>query len=95
MTKFADSNDSGYEAILVEVRRWVRALRLAAHRSDVKVEPCQSILNQEIPPRKTCFMVKFDRDPNFIGREDIMKEIGERLKMQQRRVAITGIGGVG
>jgi hypothetical protein len=47
------------------------------------------------PQRKTCFMVNFDQDPNFIGREDIIKEIGERFKMRQCRVAISGIGGVG
>jgi N-terminal domain on NACHT_NTPase and P-loop NTPases len=41
------------------------------------------------------FMVKFDRDLNFIGREDVLKEIDERHKMQRRRVAIAGIGGVG
>ncbi|KAH0536621.1 hypothetical protein FGG08_006515 [Glutinoglossum americanum] len=95
MTKFAGSNDSGYKAILGELRRWIRPLRLATHGSDVKVEPCQPMLNSETPSRKTCFMVKFNSDRNFIGREDIMKEIGERLKMGQRRVAITGIGGVG
>jgi hypothetical protein len=55
----------------------------------------QSKLVLQAPQRKTCFMVKFDQDPNFIGREDVIKEIGERLKMRQRRVAIAGIGGVG
>jgi hypothetical protein len=95
MTKFANSEDCDYQAILGELRRWVRPLRLVTHGSGVEIEPYQSKLNLETPPRKTYFMVKFDRDPNFIGREDILKEIGERFKMRQHRVAMAGIGGVG
>jgi hypothetical protein len=49
----------------------------------------------ESSQRKPVFTVKFDRDPSFIGREDIIKEIDERFKARQRRVAIAGIGGVG
>ncbi|KAF8246080.1 hypothetical protein K440DRAFT_554061 [Wilcoxina mikolae CBS 423.85] len=40
-------------------------------------------------------MVQFERDQHFVGREDIMKEIEERLKLQPHRVALAGIGGVG
>jgi hypothetical protein len=40
-------------------------------------------------------MVKFEQDENFIGREDIIKEINRRLLGRQHRVAIAGIGGVG
>ncbi|KAI9779071.1 MAG: hypothetical protein M1839_007737 [Geoglossum umbratile] len=49
----------------------------------------------EISHRKACFMVKFDRDPDFIGREEVIEGITERFKMRQHRVAIAGIGGVG
>jgi hypothetical protein len=45
--------------------------------------------------REPCFMVKFDQDENFIGREEIIIEIDKRLMAGQHRVAITGIGGVG
>jgi hypothetical protein len=38
--------------------------------------------------------VPFDQDPKFIGREDIIKEIDQRFEAN-RRVAISGIGGVG
>jgi hypothetical protein len=41
------------------------------------------------------FMVKFDQDGNFIGREDILNEIDARLMGKQHRVALAGIGGVG
>ena len=56
-------------------------------------EPSQQF-KPETKPRKL-FMVKFDRDPDFIGREGILREIDERLKMPRHRVAIVGIGGVG
>jgi hypothetical protein len=44
--------------------------------------------------RKGCNTVSVDQDPKFIGREDIIKEIDQRFKAN-RRVAISGIGGVG
>ena len=40
------------------------------------------------------FTVPFVRDPKFVGREDIMQEITNRLEIQ-RRVALCGIGGIG
>ncbi|KAF8533878.1 P-loop containing nucleoside triphosphate hydrolase protein, partial [Trichophaea hybrida] len=45
--------------------------------------------------QKKCFMVQFERDPYFVGRQDIIKEIDERLKLRPHRVALAGIGGVG
>jgi hypothetical protein len=45
--------------------------------------------------REPCFMVKFDQDENFVGREEIIIEIDRRLMAGQHRVAITGMGGVG
>src|SRR5436190_18408704 len=41
-----------------------------------------------------CFTVPFGRDTKFIGREDIITNIGRQFKIQ-RRVALAGIGGVG
>lgn len=43
---------------------------------------------------KAAFLVPFDKDDKFVGREDILSKIDERLK-NKRRVAIAGIGGVG
>ena len=40
------------------------------------------------------FTVPFVRDPKFVGREDIMQDITNRLEIQ-RRVALCGIGGIG
>lgn len=46
------------------------------------------------PGEKPCILVPFDRDQDFIGREDIIDQIEQRFESQSR-VALTGIGGVG
>ena len=43
---------------------------------------------------KPCFIMPFDRDQSFVGREYILQEIERNFK-NQRRVALAGIGGVG
>jgi hypothetical protein len=45
--------------------------------------------------RQPLFMLKFARDKNFVGREDILKEIDRRFLGRQPCVAIAGVGGVG
>ncbi|KAH0558819.1 hypothetical protein GP486_004539 [Trichoglossum hirsutum] len=82
------AHDGDVQKITASLERYVQTLTY--YQASQRFEP---IL--EIPRRKTCFMVRFDQDPNFIGREDTIKEIGERFKMRQRRVAVAGIGGVG
>ena len=46
--------------------------------------------------RKACFLVPYhtDNDDKFIGRQDIINEIDERLGLKNRAV-LAGIGGVG
>jgi hypothetical protein len=44
---------------------------------------------------KPCFMVRFEQDPTFVGREDEIREINARFEQQQHRVVLSGIGGVG
>jgi hypothetical protein len=46
-------------------------------------------------PRKPIFMVPFDQDETFVGREDILDNIEQKLKASRRRAVLTGIGGVG
>ncbi len=69
-----------------------RRLREEASRSVTSHEfdkpPKSGVENQ---PK---FTVPFVRDPKFVGREDIMQEITNRLEMQ-RHVALCGIGGIG
>ena len=39
-------------------------------------------------------MVPFEKDSQFVGREEIILKINE-LSKKKKRVALTGIGGVG
>lgn len=39
-------------------------------------------------------MVPFERDSQFVGREEILLQINE-LSKKEKRMALTGIGGVG
>ena len=45
--------------------------------------------------RKPAWMVMYDTDEDFIGRDKIIEKIRLQFKDQRRRVAIAGIGGVG
>jgi hypothetical protein len=46
------------------------------------------------PLADSVFMVPFGRDDKFVGREDILDQIEDRLQVGSR-VSLTGIGGVG
>jgi hypothetical protein len=46
-------------------------------------------------PRKPIFMVPFDRDETFVGRQDILGCIHQKLNALRRRAVLSGIGGVG
>jgi N-terminal domain on NACHT_NTPase and P-loop NTPases len=46
-------------------------------------------------PRKPIFMVPFDRDEAFVGRQDILGCIRQKLNALRRRAVLSGIGGVG
>jgi hypothetical protein len=69
--------------------------RYVAHLTHHHVASLYHLSMWESSPQRPLFTVKFDRDPSFIGREDIIREIDERFQARQRRVAIAGIGGVG
>lgn len=43
---------------------------------------------------ESLFIVPFSRDPLFLGRADIINLVDTKFK-SERRVALTGIGGVG
>ena len=47
------------------------------------------------PQRKAIFMVPFPRDSLFVGREDVLAKITDDMSVQQGRIALVGIGGVG
>jgi len=46
-------------------------------------------------PRKPVFMVRYEKEDNFIAREDVMQEISKRFWQEMPRVVLAGIGGVG
>lgn len=44
---------------------------------------------------KPAFIVPFARDNAFVGREDVLTEVEQRLQAVEGRAALAGIGGVG
>ncbi|KAH0592010.1 hypothetical protein MHUMG1_10221 [Metarhizium humberi] len=44
--------------------------------------------------REACNMIPFDRNPKFVGREDVIQEIDRQFE-SQREVALCGFGGAG
>ncbi len=74
-----------YQTVVISRSSKGLPFRPAARTSDT---------NPPQPNQKPCFMVRFEQDPNFVGREDELREIEERFK-EQHRVVLSGIGGVG
>ncbi|TVY19417.1 Nephrocystin-3 [Lachnellula arida] len=54
-----------------------------------------SSLQRDNSQRKPIFLVRYPKQKDFIGREDVMLEISQRFERNVPRVAICGIGGVG
>ena len=50
-------------------------------------------LNQSKGQPSAHFLVRFLRDDDFVGREDILRQISDSFE-SQRRVALDGIGGI-
>ena len=61
--------------------------------SRLQLQPAD--LEQELDRTKPTFMVHFDQDPHFIGRDDVLQEIFTDFESGQHRVAIHGMAGVG
>ncbi|ERF73050.1 hypothetical protein EPUS_08614 [Endocarpon pusillum Z07020] len=80
MTKFETEDDPGFISVTGELRRWVKELISM---------PVTTSRTSQVP-----FMVSFDRDLQFIGRDDIIGNIDQRLETK-RRIPLAGIGGVG
>lgn len=49
----------------------------------------------KIAEARPCFMVPFEQDPNFVGRDEEIKETKIQFDAHQHRVVLSGIGGVG
>ncbi|MCJ1231813.1 hypothetical protein MMC12_008492, partial [Toensbergia leucococca] len=74
------------------------AVKAAAERARIALlsVPSSQSLSGAAPglgKEKTLFLVPFSQDKQFVGQEDIISDIEEKLETEQR-VALTGIGGV-
>ena len=69
----------------------------SALRENIQVLTFFNMTPMETPTQsisKRVVILPFERDSHFIGRENVLASIGNTFQLQ-RRVAITGIGGVG
>lgn len=79
-------------------------LNLAAYQTTFNGELIKTLINlieqrsfqqpQMVQPRTPCFMVRYQTNEDFIGRDNSMDEIGQRFK-RKNRVVIAGFSGVG
>lgn len=79
-------------------------LNLAAYQTTFNGELIKTLISlieqrssqqpQMVQPRKPCFMVRYQTDADFIGRDNLMEDIKQGFKTKNR-VVIAGISGVG
>jgi tetratricopeptide (TPR) repeat protein len=82
---------------------WIRALVLGAHEANPgnrKLSDLAAKVNNFAPLRTppTLFHVRYDRNPNFTGREEVLTSLRENLIAEGAAgltQAITGTGGIG
>lgn len=77
---------------------FVSEYRFNAFRSRSR-KALTSLAAQPMSKLKPILTVPFKRDPNFVGREDIMTQVGSvtgcSSSQEHNRVALVGLGGVG
>jgi hypothetical protein len=67
-------------------------------RSSEDAAPSNGVYSPQTPnstfhqPIKPIFMVPFDRDETFVGRQDILDNIHQKVNDSRRRAVLTGIG---
>lgn len=68
-----------------------RRLRACQLSKQTLVEPIPTI-SERVP-----FVIPFDRDQDFVGREDVIEHIDRVLfdRRAVRRLALAGLGGIG
>ncbi|MCJ1271350.1 hypothetical protein MMC22_011250 [Lobaria immixta] len=93
MTKFDGRDDAGYESVVGELRRWVKGLKSSFHTVP---PPTSETFTGPPPPTapKPLFLVPFGRDPKFVDRIQLFKNMDEKIG-SHRRISLAGIGGVG
>ena len=80
----------------IPILTYYQTVVISRSSKDLPIRPAAQGLdsNPPQPNQKPCFMVRFEQDPNFVGREDELRKIDERFK-EQHRIVLSGIGGVG
>ncbi|KAI9758975.1 MAG: hypothetical protein M1840_003619 [Geoglossum simile] len=82
MVKFDNREDVGYQIIRGHILRLIGE----AAESKRKQTPYTSI--------KPIFSVPFEKDRQFVGREDVLSQVKEQLQIRHR-VSLHGLGGIG
>ncbi|OBT60492.1 hypothetical protein VE03_10079 [Pseudogymnoascus sp. 23342-1-I1] len=89
MIKFDNRNNRGYTSARDKLRQF--------HQDAPSVVAARFLRAENRP--KPSSMVPFQRDSAFVGREDILAEIGEKFEQAASqdhcRVALVGLGGIG
>ena len=80
----------------IPILTYYQTVVISRSSKDLPFRPAPQTSYTNSPQRnpKPCFMVRFEQDPNFVGRENELREVEERFK-EQHRVVLSGIGGVG
>ncbi|KAI9761267.1 MAG: hypothetical protein M1840_001991, partial [Geoglossum simile] len=82
MVKFDNRGDVGYQRVCGHILRLIGE----AAESKRKQTPSTSV--------KPVFSVPFEKDRQFVGREDILSQVEEQLQIRHR-VSLHGLGGIG
>lgn len=61
----------------------------------IKDQSSNPPLDEPKQPRKPAWMITYDSDEHFVGRDEIIEAIRRQFGDEKSRVALTGIGGVG
>ena len=93
------THDKDINRSITNLERYIQLLifHQSTSQSDELVLRSSSYANNTIPHqlRKSIFMVPFDRDDTFVGRQDVLGCIRQKLGASRRRAVLSGIGGVG
>jgi hypothetical protein len=94
------THDKDINRSITNLERYIQLLifhQSTSHSDELLALRSSSHANNTTPhqPRKSIFMVPFDRDDTFVGRQDVLGCIRQKLGASRRRAVLSGIGGVG
>ncbi|MCJ1471288.1 hypothetical protein MMC07_009936 [Pseudocyphellaria aurata] len=86
------------QAYVVNLTAFQTTYNAAVNRSLVRLitnQTSRAPASEPQKPRKPAWMVNFDSDRHFVGRDEIIEAIEGQFRDEKSRVVLTGIGGVG